>query len=547
MMFVPGCTWTATRGRSSASFLQSAPPAGCPGNRRRFASPRRPRRARILASLHVPADSKVLKPRADAPLDRVVCKFGGSSLADAERIVQATKLVKMQLDSSRQYPVVVLSAMGSTTNDLLAAGEAALRDGVVDSTAVRHRAYDACEHLMLDREMLVEPLLVQLDQLLMGIKFIRELSPRTRDYLVSFGERLAVRIFAAHLLYNEGVPARHFDAFDVGFVTDSKFTNAEILSDTYDNVRRFFERIIGVQTLPVITGFLGKDRHGHITTLGRGGSDLTATTLGAALGVTEVQVWKDVDGLLTTDPRIVPTAMPVADVAYEEAAEMAYFGAKVLHPVAMQPAMRFNVPVRVKNSYNPEAPGTVIRRREAPPADRPVTAISVKRHIHLVDIVSTRMLGAHGFLARVFACFATHQLSVDMVATSEVSLSLTLDQRADHLERQDAIVHDLQEIAQVSFSSARAIVSIVSNVPKSSEILARAMTALHREQIEVQMISQGASKFNISMVVSDGEAETAVRALHEEFFERVSPPATIPPANGTAGETARRRAVKETR
>lgn len=469
----------------------------------------------------VSADSAARESSPREPeLDRVVCKFGGTSLADAERLVASTALVRLQMAKSRRYPVVVLSAMGASTNELLAAGEAALRDGVVDITPVRNRAYGACERLGLDREALVDPLLVQLDQLLMGIKFIRELSPRTLDYLVSFGERLSVRIFAAHLQQNESLPARHFDAFDVGFRTDSNFQNADIVESTYESIRAFFDKFVGDHTLPVVTGFIAKDAQGHITTLGRGGSDLTATTLGAALGVTEVQVWKDVDGILTTDPRIVGSAMPVADVSFEEAAEMAYFGAKVLHPVAMQPAMRRNVPVRVKNSYNPEAAGTVIRRRETFPADRPVTAISVKRGVQLVDIVSTRMLGAHGFLARVFACFAAHELSVDVIATSEVSISLTLDEWACGGARQSEIVRQLDEIAQVSFGGGRAIVSIVSNVPRSSEILARAMGALHSRQIEVQMISQGASKFNISMVLAEEEAAIAVRALHAEFFDR---------------------------
>jgi aspartate kinase len=464
--------------------------------------------------------------------ERVVCKFGGSSLADAERLRQVAQLVRRQIELSRQYPVVVLSAMGSTTNELIAAGDAALRDGVVDSTSIRNRAYGVCDALGLDREALVDPLLMQLDQLLMGVKFIRELSPRTRDYLVSFGERLSVRIFAAHLLYNEGLPARAFDAFDVGFRTDSNFQNAEILEETYDHIRGFFQRVIGSQTLAVITGFIAKDHEGHVTTLGRGGSDLTATTLGAALAATEVQVWKDVDGIMTTDPRLVPNAIPVADMSFEEAAELAYFGAKVLHPVAMQPAMRFNIPVRVKNSYNPEAPGTVILRRESVPSDRPVTALSVKRGVQLVDIVSTRMLGAYGFLARVFACFATHQLSVDVIATSEVSLSLTLDANACDANRQQRICKELEQIAQVSFSSGRAIISIISNVRRSSEILARAMNALHDQRIEVQMISQGASKFNISMVVHNDEAITAVRALHEEFFH------SAPGSNGAASSTA---------
>ncbi|GJQ10211.1 hypothetical protein GpartN1_g2002.t1 [Galdieria partita] len=458
------------------------------------------------------------KQLSDQKLDRIVCKFGGSSLANAERLKEVGKLVQMQLENSQRYPIVVLSAMGTTTNELLQAGELALKEGIVDISSIRKRAYLACEELHLSKEDLVDPLLTTLDQLLLGIKFIKELSPRTKDYLVSFGERLSVRIFASYLRQSEGLPTEPFDAFDLGFVTNSHFTNADLLEESFPRIRECFERLVQEHTLAVVTGFIAKDKQGNITTLGRGGSDLTAAALGAALGCSEVQVWKDVDGILSTDPRIVSDAIPVPFVTFQEAFEMAYFGAKVLHPIAMQPAMRHNIPIRVKNSYNPEHPGTVIKSRREHPSENPVTAISLKRKCHLVDIESTRMLGAHGFLAELFKVFGERRVSIDMIATSEVSVSMTLDPKAFDTRDKEELEVELSKIASVQFSGEKAIISLVSNVSRSTEILARSMQVLWKENIDVEMISQGASKFNISFIVEDNHADAAIRALHKEFF-----------------------------
>lgn len=467
--------------------------------------------------------SKVSAPPATVPgvatkLDRVVCKFGGSSLANSERLLEVTKLVKMQIDRSEKMPIVVLSAMGKSTNELLLAGDRALTDGVVDMCTIRARAYEACEALGLEKG-LVDPLLHNVDELLVGVKFIKELSPRTKDYLVSFGERLSVRIFAAHLRENEDIDAIHLDAFDAGFRTNSSFTCADLQEETYDNVKSYFDKHVKENRLAVVTGFIAKDDNDNITTLGRGGSDLTASVLGAALGTSEVQVWKDVDGILSTDPRIVNSAIPIPSISFEEAAEMAFFGAKVLHPIAMLPAMKGNVPVRVKNSYNPDHPGTVIVRSRAFDSSNPVTAVSLKKSVQIVDIVSTRMLGASGFLAEVFKAFAYHKVSVDMIATSEVSISMTLDDLVCDDKTLHQLKADLSAIATVAFSrNNKAIISLVSDSSRSSEVVGRALTALNRADIKVLMISQGASKFNVSVTIEGTDAKDAVRAVHKEFF-----------------------------
>jgi aspartate kinase len=267
----------------------------------------------------------------------------------------------------------------------------------------------------------------------------------------------------------------------------------------------------------VVTGFIGHDPNGRITTLGRGGSDLTATAIGASCGLDEIQVWKDVDGILSADPRMVENAVPVDDVSFNEAAELAYFGAQVLHPIAMKPAMKYNVPVRVKNSYNPSAPGTLIAKRDGP-APRLVTAITCKRNIQLLDIESTQMLGAYGFLANVFKDLERNRLSVDVLASSEVSVSLTLDKKQS-MENIQTAVSEIKKYADVKVKQDRGILTLITDVERSSEVLATAFRVFSQEGIRVEMMSQGASKVNISFVLKNEQLDAAITNLHKCFFE----------------------------
>ncbi|MGI6524425.1 MAG: aspartate kinase [Bdellovibrionota bacterium] len=438
----------------------------------------------------------------------IIMKFGGSSLRDATRINEVISLIREYLN---EHPIIVCSALGSTTNNLLEAGQGAL-SGDVTIEKIKSDHLKIITDLNLSQEE-ITPLFTELTDLLQGIAVLQKLTKKTTDALMSFGERLSVRIIAAALSKN-GIAAKPFDAFDLGFLTDSKFNNAEILPETYTNLRKNCAAFSDYHYTPIVTGFIAKDQEGNITTLGRSGSDLTASTLGAALNVREVQVWKDVDGLLTTDPRIVKAARPVGDVSFEEASELAYFGAKVLHPLAIQPAMAYNIPVRVKNSYNKNHPGTLITaKREAPVAL--LKALTTKRNVTLIDLFSSQMLGQYGFLARVFQIFDEHKISVDMVATSEVSVSLTLDK---NFELKTA-VHDLQQIASVHVGYDKAIISLIGDISRSSEILHLAFGTLHAIGINVQMISLGASKVNIGLIVEDSQAEDCIKELHKVFFE----------------------------
>uniref|UniRef100_A0A0C9S660 aspartate kinase n=1 Tax=Wollemia nobilis TaxID=56998 RepID=A0A0C9S660_9CONI len=455
-----------------------------------------------------------------------VMKFGGSSVASADRMREVADLI---LSFREERPLIVLSAMGKTTNNLLQAGEKAVTCGMTKVPAIEELEFIKELHLRtvdgleVDQSIISE-LLEEFEQLLTGIALMKELTPRTKDYLVSFGERMSTRIFAAYL-NKIGVKARQYDAFDIGFITTDEFTNADILEATYPAIaKRLHSDWLKDPAIPIVTGFLGKGwKTSAVTTLGRGGSDLTATTIGKALGLREIQVWKDVDGVLTCDPNIYPKAEPVPFLTFDEAAELAYFGAQVLHPQSMRPAREGDVPVRVKNSYNPQAPGTLITKsRDMSKAL--LTSIVLKRNVTMLDIVSTRMLGQFGFLARVFSIFEDLGISVDVVATSEVSISLTLDPsklwtRELIKQELDRMVEELKKIAVVDLLQHRSIISLIGNVQRSSLILEKVFSVLRTNGVNVQMISQGASKVNISLIVNDSEAEQCVRALHDTFFD----------------------------
>jgi aspartate kinase len=441
----------------------------------------------------------------------IVMKFGGSSVGNAERIRHMGDIVKSQL---KRRPVLVLSAMGDTTDHLLEAAELALRDRSVSIHLIESLHVKAIGELGLGRvvQEAISPLFVELRSLLTGISLIRELTGRTRDYLVSFGERLSVRIAAAHF-ESVGIRARPVDAWDAGFLSDANYTSADLLPQTGDHIPRALEPLLEEGVLPVVTGYIARDENGNITTLGRGGSDLTATVIAAACGAEEVQVWKDVDGILTADPRLVPDALPVESITYEAAAELAYFGAQVLHPRAMQPCIKTGIPVLVRNSFNPKAPGTWIGTK-LDKKTGPVQTITSRKNVTLVDIVSTRMVGQSGFLGKVFTCFAERGISVDMVATSEVSVSLTLDAVHDLA----GLKRDLSKIAGVEVRAGKAIVTIIGDVGRSSEILQRAFGVCADLGIQVQMVSQGASKVNISFIVDDIQAGDVVKGLHRNYF-----------------------------
>jgi aspartate kinase len=495
---------------------------------------------RLLCAM-MPLVSAITVP---AP-QKVVLKFGGSSLRDAERITEVCSLVVSLMEDDGIRPCLVCSAMGKTTNGLLAAADNAIANGVADLSVVRKLHVQTIEDLNVKGTAYADEvcsLIDQCERTLEGVALLGELSPRTRDLVVSYGERLSGRMVAAALNTRlrtskklTGFSAIQIEAWDIGVVTSSEFGEATPLEESWTQIPLKLNPILGAGNIvPIVTGFIGKDVNGRVTTLGRGGSDLTASLLGASAGLDEVQVWKDVDGILTADPRLCPNALPVPRVSFEEAAELAYFGAQVLHPLAMQPCIRAGVPMRVKNSYNRYAEGTLITQTRGSSEPALVSCITSKDNVQLVDIVSTRMLGQYGFLARVFEAFDKWKLSVDVIASSEVSVSLTLN-RNQIIARKEAdvaitenspelkgLIADLQKVAQVSVTGGHAIVTLIANVEKSPTVVAIVCAVMAKLGISIQMISQGASRVNISIVVPSDRSKEAVAELHKCFFEKDS-------------------------
>lgn len=351
----------------------------------------------------------------------------------------------------------------------------------------------------------------ELSRMAGAVAVLKSVPAASRDHFLAHGERISAAV-VARALQARGLPAACLDSREI-MITDDHFGRAR--PDFPETEKRARERLLSVSdrgTIPVLGGFIGATRRGETTTLGRGGSDWSAAILGAGLGASHVEIWTDVGGMMTADPRIVPEARVIDTISFEEASELAYFGARVLHPLTLAPAIEKGIPVRIRNSRDPGPAGTEIRP-SAPSGPSAVRSIASKRGIATVDIVTTHMLMASGFLRTLFDVFARHETPVDMVTTSEVSVSVTVDE----LSRLAAIRSDLEELAQVEVAGGRAIVCLVGQDLKFRPgIAARIFRAV--EGINILMISQGASRRNVSFVVEETEADGAVRALHREFF-----------------------------
>ena len=452
----------------------------------------------------------------------VVMKFGGTSVEDATAIDRAAQIVCHRL---AEDPVVVVSAMAKVTDQLVAMARAAGsgdRDSALQlSRAVRERHYNAASELLgtavfgqLHGEL--EADFDALDELLRGIAAVGELTPRTTDNVLSFGERLSSKLVTA-AFRSHGLSAVLVDSREC-IVTDANHTKAvPHMDDTHDNLRARLRPLLEKKRVPVMGGFIAATREGVTTTIGRGGSDFSAAIIGAALDAGRIEIWTDVDGMKTTDPNICPEALRIKSIGFEEAAELAYFGAKVLHPATLLPAIQKNIRVQVLNSRNPQNEGTTITAR-APHCRNAFKAIAAKKRITIVDVVATRMLGAHGFLKSIFDVFDRHRCAVDVVSTSEVSVSLTVDSN----EAIPAIAADLEILADVKYSGRNAIVCLVGEaIRETAGVAAKVFGALG--DINVRMISQGASEINITFVIDESDVPEAVRRLHGMFFADPDP------------------------
>ena len=438
----------------------------------------------------------------------LVMKFGGTSLADRKRIETVAEIVRSQME---KRPVVVVSAHSGVTDQLIEAARQAVEKRIVSTSAIEERHRRLLSELELPED-LVERELLELYDLLRGIQLVRELTPRSLDYVMSFGERMSSKIVAAYFS-KVGIPAKAVNSYDIGLITDDNFGRAKHLESCEKDLR---EALLSFQNvIPVVTGFLGKNREGEITTLGRSGSDYTASIIGSALEAEEVQIYTDVDGIMTADPRIVPAALSIETMSFAEASELAYYGAEVIHPSTMLPAIRKNIPIRVLNTYNPTHPGTLITA-DPPPSENPVKAIAYKRGITLINVVSTQMLQQYGFMSKIFDIFSRYRVVIDMIATSEVSVSMTTDQE----ENLKKVYEELSLFSDVTLEGKKAILCIVGEGLKQDlSVTPKVFSTLKEAEIPVTMVSQGATKINLSLLLEEENIYSAVRTLHRVLFE----------------------------
>ncbi len=416
--------------------------------------------------------------------------------------------------------IVVVSAMAKVTDQLLAAAGAAGRGDKAGALAIsarlRHRHIDTATELLDESRFLslqgaVHQELDALDDLLRGIAAVGELTDRTSDLVVSFGERLSSRMVAA-AFDQQGLNGAHVDARTC-IITDSNYGKAAPQEPAIE--AKLVEHVLPLVEagqIPVMGGFIGSNADGITTTLGRGGSDYTAALVGGGLHAGAIEIWTDVNGIMTTDPRICPNALRVKTISFEEAAELAYFGAKVLHPATILPAVQKSIPVWVLNSRNAENEGTKITA-VAPPCKSPFKSIAAKKKLTIIDIVASRMLMTHGYLKAVFDVFDKYKCAIDMVSTSEVSISLSVDSN----EKLPEICEELSKIADVKMEGSKALICMVGeDIRGHNGIAGQVFTAI--SHVNLRMISQGASEINMSFMIDEEDVEEAIRSLHQHFF-----------------------------
>jgi len=447
----------------------------------------------------------------------IVMKFGGTSVGDAKAIERVAEIVRERLP---QRPVVVVSAMARVTDQLLkmahSAGSGDRKNSLTLARELRERHYNTAGELLgtalftqFHNDLGAE--FEELEELLRGISAVGELTPRTTDHVASFGEVLSSKLVTAALSAHE-IESTLVDSRDC-IVTDDTFTRATpFFEDTNAKLRETVQPLLEQERVPVMGGFIGSTRNGITTTIGRGGSDFSASIVGAALGAEKIEIWTDVDGMMTTDPNLCPDARRIKVISFDEAAELAYFGAKVLHPATVLPAIQKNIPVYILNSRNSSCEGTRITAR-APHCKNFFKAIAAKKRITIIDVAAPRMLLAHGFLKSIFDAFDRHRIAVDVVSTSEVSVSLTVDSN----ESIPALAADLARLADVKYEGRKAIVCLVGeNLREIPGIAGHVFGEL--SDVKIRMISQGASEINLTFVIDEDQVPAVVQRLHKAFF-----------------------------
>ncbi len=464
-------------------------------------------------------------------MKKIVMKFGGTSVATGENIRNVAKMVSQTVKKGYSV-VVVVSALDGMTDELFEAAyqaQKAKQDFIQKfKKSVLERHNNATKNavrnkkICVETQRIIESIVEELEKVLTGIGYVGELTPKSRDYVLSFGERLSAPIVSA-TIRDSKMQSQWFTGKDAGIVTDSNFGQADpLMNFTAHQVNERIKPLLEKGVIPVVTGYIAATQEGIITTLGRGGSDYTATILGAALEVDEVWIWTDVDGLMTVDPKIIKEAKMLPELSYQEAAEMAIFGAKAMHPRALEPLVRQNIPARIRNVFNPKNPGTLISSKETTKKTDAVKAVAMIKDVAMINVGGAGMVGAPGSYAKVLEVLSRNGINVMMIsaAVSEANISLVVRRNllGRALSALEIAVLGKGLVSEVTSEDDVCVIAAMGAKMKGTlGVASRVFTAVAKKGMNIRMIAQGSSELNISFVVKEEDGIEVVRAIHEEF------------------------------
>jgi aspartate kinase len=464
-------------------------------------------------------------------LKKIVMKFGGTSVANGENIRNVANLIAKHVDQDYKI-VAVISALEGVTDELVEAAEQAKKGNkayiqesvqrILERHVTAAKKAIENEYIQTEVEQILRTSIDELEKVLTGIVYLGELTPKSKDYVLSFGEKWSARIVWAALRDLE-LAVQCFSGGEAGIVTDSNFGEASpLMNVTRHQIREEIEPLLEKGMIPVVTGYVAATQDGVTTTFGRGGSDYTATIIGAALGADEVWIWTDVDGLMTFDPKIVPSAKMLPEISFQEATEMVITGAKAMHPKALEPVMKENIPVRIRNVFNPENSGTLIVKEQRIKQGDVVKAVTLVKDVAMINVSGAAMFGVPGSYAKIFEVLGRNNINIMMISTaiSEVNISLAI--RRGLLEKSvnalEMALLGTGLINEVTAEDDVCVVAIVGAGMKGTPgVASRIFKAIAQKGINIRMIAQGSSELNISLVVKETDGEAAVRAIHEEF------------------------------
>ena len=462
---------------------------------------------------------------------KIVMKFGGTSVGTGVNIRNVADLVVKS--SKKDRVTVVVSALAGVTNSLINVAELAKKSDEKHiqafSAELLKKHVEAISTAIKSKQVqkevteIVKNTIVELEKVLTGICYVGELTPKSKDYVVSFGERLSAPIVWG-ALKDQGVETQWFTGKEAGIVTDSNFGEADpLMNFTTHLIRERIAPLLEKGVVPVVTGFIAANQDGVVTTVGRGGSDYTATILGVGLGADEVWIWTDVDGIMTTDPKIVPSAKMLLQLSYQEAAEMAIFGAKAMHPRALEPAIKEGIPVRIRSIFHPENQGTLIAKEPDGNAKEAVKAVAMIKDVAMLNVSGAGMVGAPGSYAKVFEVMGKNNINVMMISTAASEANISMIIRRALLGRaisslEIALLDRGGLVSEISVEDDVAVIAVMgANMKGTLGVASKIFSTVAKKGINIRMIAQGSSELNISFVVKEKDGAAVVQAIHEEF------------------------------